>query len=154
MRWFCSKRWCDWRVAITPGVAVLVIATALHAEPLVTAPEPVIVLNSEGGAVSIYPRDIAAMDISESGGITDIFLRFTPDAARSVAVLTARSVGMRLSVAACGHVFRDAVVQSPVEGDSLYLPGTNAVRAEALRALWHGRHTCDTLQPGGLPDGD
>jgi hypothetical protein len=41
----------------------------------------------------------------------------------------------------------EAMVRERIDTGTIYLAGTTMVRAEAMRALWHGRATCDTLDP-------
>lgn len=112
---------------------------------LAPSPEPVLTISAVGWLQSIYPQDIAAMEISESGGITDIFVRLGPEATANLADLTGIAIGQPLAVRACSHLLLDPVVRERIESGTLYIHDTNAVRAEALRALWHGRTTCADL---------
>ncbi len=41
----------------------------------------------------------------------------------------------------------EAAVRDRIGRGAVYFAGTTAVRAGALRALWHGRSGCDTLGP-------
>lgn len=104
-------------------------------------------LSSEAGRLEIGRTDLMAVETSESGGITDIFLRLMPSASGALADLTARSVGQEMRLELCGAILIRAVVRDEIDSGTLYVAGTSAVRAEALRALWHGRRTCDTLAP-------
>lgn len=93
------------------------------------------------------PRDVTALEISESGGITDIFLRLAPEAAGTLAEVTGAAIGAPLTLRACGTVMLEATIEAPIESGTLYIPGTTALRAEAMRALWHGRVHCATVGP-------
>jgi hypothetical protein len=123
------------------------VADSLGARLGIPPPDPVLVYELTGEVVAIMPRDVAAIEISESGGITDIFLRLEPEATGALARVTASGIGAPLVVRACGTVMLEAVVQAPIDSGTLYLHGTNALRAEAVRALWHGRLRCDTVGP-------
>lgn len=114
-------------------------------------PQPVLSYDAEGRPVSLYPRDIADIEISESGGVTDMFLRMEPAATGEFARVTGRAVGRAMTVRICGFPMLDAVIQAPVTTGTIYIPDTTAVRAEALRALWHGRRTCAELNPEIFP---
>jgi hypothetical protein len=47
----------------------------------------------------------------------------------------------------CDTTLMEAMVRERIDTGTIYLAGTTMVRAEAMRALWHGRATCDTLDP-------
>jgi hypothetical protein len=128
-------------------VALPAGADSLGARLGIAPPDPVLVYEQHGEAVTIMPRDVAGIEISESGGITDIFLRLEPEATGVLAQLTASGIGAPLVVRACGAVMLEAVVQAPVDSGTFYIHGTTAARAEAIRALWHGRLRCDTVGP-------
>jgi len=100
-----------------------------------------------GREVAIWPQDVAALEFSESGGITDIFVRLTPNARRVLADMTELAIGTPMQVKACGTVLLEVVVQAPITSGTIYIADTTMVRAEAMRALWHGRDRCDTLAP-------
>lgn len=159
MRLFCSNRWRDAAQWVVCGAASFAGGLALApgqagAQTLMPPPEPVLRLVSENPTLAFYPRDIVAIDISESGGITDMFVRLSPEDGRALAELTRLSLDAPFRIMACEHILLDTSLRVPNEGASLYLPNTTAVRAEAIRALWHGRRTCETLDPGALPDGE
>jgi hypothetical protein len=145
MRWSCIARWSS-------GV-LLAIATAEagaadgnpRAALGVVPPGPVLRYGATGREHPVFPRDIAAMEISESGGITDIFIRLAPAATETMRRRTERGTGTPMIVRVCGTVMLRTTLHAPVDSGTVYLPGTTAVRAEAMRALWHGRARCDTL---------
>jgi hypothetical protein len=110
-------------------------------------PDPVLRYTVSGQEMTLQPWDIATVDLSESGGITDIFIRLAPEAAETLSAMTARAVGTAMTVWICGHVLRESVLTEANVTGTLYLPNTTAGRAEALRALWQGRARCDTLAP-------
>lgn len=110
-------------------------------------PEPVLHIMIGDEELPVLPWDIDALEISESGGITDIFVRLAPAASESHAAMVQSDRDMDLGVRVCGVMLLDTVVQGRVAPGTLYLPGTTAVRAEAVRALWHGRARCDTVAP-------
>ena len=117
---------------------------------LLTAPaaaEPLLTLATEGGTLDIARSGVAEIEISESGGITDVFLRLMPGAVEALADLTGRSIGATMELSVCGAALMAPVGRERIDSGTIYLAGTNAVRAEAIRALWHGRATCDTLGP-------
>ena len=122
-------------------------ADSLGARLGLPPPDPVLVYELRGDAVAIMPRDVAGIEISESGGITDIFLRLEPEATGVLAAITTAGLGAPLVVRACGTVMLEAVVQAPIDSGTFYIHGTNAARAKAMRALWHGRARCDRLGP-------
>lgn len=95
--------------------------------------------------VQVPPSGIAAMEISESGGITDVFLRLMPGAAQDLADLTGDAAGQVMALRVCGVTLMQAEAGDRIGTGTVYLAGTTMVRAEAMRALWHGRATCDTL---------
>jgi hypothetical protein len=122
------------------ALAVAFTTSALSAEP---------VLSLEAGSdrLDIPPSAISAMEISESGGITDVFLRLMPGASDALADLTEAAIGQTMTLRVCGTPLMAPVVQERIDSGTIYLPGTTMIRAEAMRALWHGRASCDTLQP-------
>jgi hypothetical protein len=97
--------------------------------------------------LDIAPSGIADMDISESGGITDVFLRLMPGRAVAFAELHRRRDRRNPCCASATRRLMEAVVRDRIGTGTIYLAGTTMVRAEAMRALWHGRATCDTLDP-------
>jgi hypothetical protein len=109
-------------------------------------PDPVLVYALAGERVAVMPRDVAAIEISESGGITDVFVRLAPPAIDTMTGLMETSTGQPMTVRVCGVLMLETVVEAPTDSGTLYIHGTNALRAEGMRALWHGRETCDTLE--------
>ena len=79
-------------------------ADSLGARLGLPPPDPVLVYELRGDAVAIMPRDVAGIEISESGGITDIFLRLEPEATGVLAAITTAGLGAPLVVRACGTV--------------------------------------------------
>jgi hypothetical protein len=132
--------------------ARLTLTLALLAAPaagqlVIPQPEPVLTLVAADGTQALFPQDIAAMETSESGGITDIFVRLRPDATEGLATLTEQAQGEALQVIACGHILMAPIVQGVIDSGTIYIPDTNATRAEALRALWSGRSVCTDINP-------
>ncbi|MBF9035972.1 hypothetical protein HKCCE2091_17120 [Rhodobacterales bacterium HKCCE2091] len=117
---------------------------------LMREPEPIMSIASTGRVIDLRPTDIAALEISESGGITDMFLRLEPDATDSLTALTGVAVtsGEPVFVSVCGTEIMRPRMFAPVDSGTIYMPGFDAVQAETLRALWHGRETCGTLDTG------
>ncbi|WP_146199942.1 hypothetical protein [Roseicyclus mahoneyensis] len=107
-----------------------------------------------GRETALMPWDIESIDLSESGGITDIFIRLAPEAAATLAAMTELASGSRMVVRICGHVLRDTDVTEANPTGTLYLPNTTAARGEAVRALWQGRTRCDRLAPEVFADGN
>jgi hypothetical protein len=130
------------RLRLRAGVFLIV---ATWGNPLLA--DTVLSLAAGERIVDIMPADIADMNLSESGGITDVFLRLMPGAAEAFAELTGAAIGETLVLRVCGTRLMEAVVRDRVGSGTIYLAGTTMVRAEAMRALWHGRATCDTLAP-------
>lgn len=116
-------------------------------------PDPVVTYTLGEQEIILRPWDIVAVELSESGGITDIFLRLTPEAAETLAATTAQAIGRPFGIHLCGHAMLETSVAAVNETGTLYLPDTNAARGEALRALWQGRTRCDRLGPEVFPDG-
>jgi hypothetical protein len=52
-----------------------------------------------------------------------------------------------VTLSVCGATPDGAVIRDRIGSGTIYLAGTTMVRAEAMRALWHGRASCDTLDP-------
>lgn len=97
--------------------------------------------------LDIPPSAIAEMEISESGGITDVFLRLMPRASVALGDMARASAGETVRLTVCGATVIADVAPDRIGADTIYLAGTTMVRAEAMRALWHGRASCDTLAP-------
>ena len=112
-----------------------------------TTPDIILRFDRGGARVDVMPTDIAAIEISESGGITDLFLRFSPTLAADLAALTERPDAQDLRLTICDRnvAFVDAPL--PNTRGTVYIAGRTAPEAEALRALWSGRSTCATLSP-------
>jgi hypothetical protein len=125
--------------------AAACVALCLLAAPV--SAEAVLSLGVGARTLDIPPSAIAEMEISESGGITDVFLRLMPGAAEDLARLTGEAAGRTMTLSVCGVTLMEAVVQERIGSGTVYLAGTTMIRAEAMRALWHGRASCDTLGP-------
>jgi len=115
--------------------------------------EAVVSLGVEGATFDIPPAAIAEIEISESGGITDVFLRLMPRAAAELARLTGEAAAQTMTLRVCGATLMKAVVRDRIGSGTVYLAGTTMIRAEAMRALWHGRARCDTLGPEVFENG-
>jgi hypothetical protein len=113
----------------------------------VDAAAPLLTLSVGQVEVEVRRSAVAAVETSESGGITDFFLRLMPSAAGDLAELTAGSLGEWMQVRVSGAVMLEAAVRDRIGRGTVYLAGTTAVGAGALRTLWHGRAGCDTLGP-------
>jgi hypothetical protein len=123
----------------------LILACALLAGTQAPA-TPLLTLAAGEAEFPVDRAAVAAIEISESGGITDVFLRLLPQAADVLDLFTG-GAGGAVAVSACGSVLDGAAVHLSEGTGTIYLANTNAERAEALRALWHGRASCDTLDP-------
>ncbi len=98
-----------------------------------------------GRLIAISPADVFEIEISKSGGITDIFIRLSAPAADQMARWTTLASGSAITVAICGlPVFHNDDVAANTSG-TLYIPNLTFVQADALRSVWHGRETCSTL---------
>lgn len=154
MRWSCSG-------PLSRALALLALALPALAQGqtvpeslrALDPPDPVVTYALAGQEIALQPWDIRAVELSESGGITDIFLRLTPEAAALLAETTAQAVGAPMIVRLCGEVLLETSIEMANATGTLYLPDTNAARGEALRALWQGRVRCDRLGPEVFPDG-
>ncbi|MBF9059479.1 hypothetical protein HKCCSP123_09835 [Rhodobacterales bacterium HKCCSP123] len=144
MRWSCIAHWSSAAALLAvPPAAGQTFAERLGIAP----PDPVLVYALAGEEVAIMPGDVVAIEISESGGITDVFVRLAPPAIDTMTALMETVMGEPMTVRVCGRLMLDTVVEDPTDSGTLYIHGTNALRAEGMRALWHGRETCDTLDP-------
>lgn len=110
-------------------------------------------LDAGGAAFELDRATVAALEISESGGITDVFLRLLPQASGGLDGFAAGVEG-ELHLGICGARVRGAAVHLEAGSGTIYLANTTAILAEALRALWHGRASCDTLGPEVFGHGD
>ncbi|WP_284260511.1 hypothetical protein [Roseicyclus amphidinii] len=142
MRWSCIAAFCS-ALLLAPPVP----ADSLGARLGLAPPDPVLVYTLAGQEVALMPRDVAAIEISESGGITDVFVRLALPATDAMTGLMDASAGQPMTVRVCDVLMLETVVAAPTNSGTLYIPGTNALRAEGMRALWHGRARCDTLGP-------
>jgi hypothetical protein len=125
--------------------AGLLLLAAMWSSPLLA--DAVLSLGAGDRTLDIAPSGIADMDISESGGITDVFLRLMPGPSVAFAEFTGDAIGRTLVLRVCDTTLMEAIVRERIDTGTIYLAGTTMVRAEAMRALWHGRATCDTLDP-------
>jgi len=130
--------------------AVACLGLCLLAAPV--SAEAVVSLGVEGATLDLPPAALAEIEISESGGITDVFLRLMPRAAEDLARLSA-DAGRTMTLSVCGATLMEAVVRDRIGSGTVYLAGTTMIRAEAMRALWHGRARCDTLGPEVFENG-
>lgn len=159
MRWSCIDPLSRWWLS---GVVALAASLPLSAqieptrEMLRNLDRPDAVLNYTviGREATLLPWDIAAVELSESGGITDVFIRLMPEAGQTLEAMTVLAVGTRLIVRMCGMPMHDAIVVDANATGALYLPGTTAAQGEALRALWQGRERCDTIASEVFADGN
>lgn len=117
------------------------------------AADTILSLSTSRVTLEITSPGIVDMEISESGGGTDMFLRLRPGVAAALADMTADAIGEVMAVRVCNTILVAPVVQDRIDGGSLYLAGTTMVRAEAIRALWQGRESCGTLAPEVFADG-
>ena len=109
-----------------------------------------LMLNSATRSVALSLFDIADIALSESGGITDVFVTLMPGVQAQLGAL-ALTEGARLDVTICALHFQTAPLRAPFTGH-LYLVQTTMIRGEALQALWQGRAQCDTLAPEVFAD--
>ena len=100
-----------------------------------------------GSLTAITPADVFEIEISDSGNITDVFVRLSPRAAEELAEWTELAVGFPMVIAICGAPLVEAEVQAPVTSGTIYIPNLNALQAQALRAIWHGRQSCNNTPP-------
>lgn len=158
MRWSCSGP-LSRRVAAALAGLILSGAALAQGDPAADRlrsfdpPDPVLRYIFAGREIAVQPWDIMAVELSESGGITDIFLRLAPEAAGVLATLTGQGHGAGLEVRVCGRVIHRAAVANQNATGTLYLPNTTAARGELVRALWQGRVRCDTVGAEVFTDG-
>jgi hypothetical protein len=128
--------------------------TAPALQLLLTPVEPPMLTYATVGRINaVTPADVFEIEISESGGITDVFVRLAPSAGSDLAEWTTLATGFPMSVRLCGTLVIDAVIDTPNTTGTFYIPNLNALQAEALRAVWQGRETCSTLPPEVFPIG-
>jgi hypothetical protein len=126
------------------GNAQTVNPLALLTEPV---DFPMLSYTTIGRLNAIAPADVFEIDISESGGITDIFIRLSAPATAELAQWTELAEGYAMTVSICGaEVLQIYSVESNTSG-TLYIPNLTFVQADALRTVWHGRATCASLPP-------
>jgi len=114
---------------------------------------PMISYTTIGRVHAISSLDVREIEISSSGGITDIFVRLFPTAARELAEWTTLADGFAISFAICGATVLRTESLSPNTSGALYIPNLTFTQADALRSVWHGRETCFTLPPEVFPIG-
>ncbi|GEM_PF-3101235 len=102
-------------------------------------------------ANALNPADVFEIEISESGGITDVFVRLAPGAVVAFADSTQQAIGKTMVVSICGNPVLRATVRAAMTSGTLYIPNINAVQAEALRSVWHGRQTCQDIPAEVFP---
>jgi hypothetical protein len=81
--------------------AGLLLLAAMWSSPLLA--DAVLSLGAGDRTLDIAPSGIADMDISESGGITDVFLRLMPGRASPSQIFTGDAIGRTLVLRVCGH---------------------------------------------------
>lgn len=120
---------------------------------LLLEPLPVSMLSYDlaGRSNALGPIDVFEVEISESGGITDVFLRLTTPARADLADTTMLAVGETMVISLCGLPVLESVIESPMDSGTIYVPNITALQAEALRAIWQGRDTCATLPSEVFP---
>jgi hypothetical protein len=133
-------------LALTAAAGAQTTPPTLEALRALEAPDPVLIYAIAGAGTALMPWDIAAVELSESGGITDIFLRLAPDAATALEARRAAAPEAPVAVTVCGAAMGDAVLPERAGAGTLYLANTTWPRGEAVRALWQGRARCDRLQ--------
>jgi hypothetical protein len=104
---------------------------------------PLLTLRGAGVEIALSAVDVAEIDISEAGGVADVFLTLMPRAGAAMGAVRVVP-GSRLDAEFCGITLRTAELRPPLSGH-LYIAETTVLRAEALRAVWQGRARCDTL---------
>jgi hypothetical protein len=119
---------------------------SLDALRAIEAPDPVLAYGTGGAEIAVMPWDLTTVDLSESGGITDIFLRLAPDAAAALAAAVTAAPGQPVAVTVCGAAMGAAILPDRPEAGTIYLPDTTWARGQAIRDLWQGRARCDRLQ--------
>ena len=109
------------------------------------AQAPLFTLSDGESVVAVSAIDVAEIDISELGGLTDVFVTLMPGAADRL-VGAPFAPGQPLGVEFCGLALSTPPLRPPLTGH-VYIAETSLIRAEALRAVWQGRARCDTLRP-------
>ena len=74
--------------------------------------DPVLHLSLGAQDLVLWPRDIARIDISESGGITDLFIWLEGGAAKTLSLATGAAQGAPMIARVCGEVIGQGGVQS------------------------------------------
>jgi hypothetical protein len=126
-------------------IAAILLPLMLWAGP--GRADAVVTIFAGSEVLEIPPSAIAEMEISESGGITDVFLRLMPGASVDLAGLAAGADEEIVTLRVCRATLLQSVARDRIGSGTIYIAGTTMVRAEAMRALWHGRASCDTLDP-------
>jgi hypothetical protein len=126
-------------------IAAILLPLMLWAGP--GRADAVVTIFAGSEVLEIPPSAIAEMEISESGGITDVFLRLMPGASVDLAGLAAGAAEEIVTLSVCRTTLLQSVTRDRIGSGTIYIAGTTMVRAEAMRALWHGRASCDTLDP-------
>jgi len=123
---------------------------SLHTGPSL-ADTALFTLRYEDQVLPISAADVAEIDLSELGGRTDVFITLMPGAGDILSALSVPA-GDRLEVEFCGITLRTPPVRLPLTGH-VYIEETTFLRGDALRAVWHGRASCDRLAPEVLTNG-
>ena len=127
--------------------AILLTAGARAQDTLIQPPEPFLVLQSGPGTVVAGPLDIDDIEISESGGRTDLFIRLAPEATARLREVTAPPSPTPLGATICGRPVPIVETPLPVTSGTVYIADRTAQEGEAMRALWSGRIRCAALSP-------
>ena len=135
------------------GFSCIVFATALLAADALAdqapmlQPEPFLLLRSGPEVVAAGPREITDIEISESGGRTDLFIRLGAPAAAALGRATSGPAAEPLGATICGRPVDVVELPLPVTSGTVYIADRTAQEGEAMRALWSGRTRCAALSP-------
>jgi hypothetical protein len=130
----------------TPDRAILPYVTLFAlAAGAASADTPLLTLHHGDQTLPISAADVAEIDLSELGGRTDVFITLMPGAGNILSALSVPA-GERLEVAFCGITLQTPPIRPPLTGH-VYIEETTFLRGDALRAVWHGRTSCDRLAP-------
>lgn len=132
----------------------ILLALLLPATGAAEGPTTVLTLGDLPDLLEITAGDILRLQISESGGKADVFIQLGDAARDELAILTAASIGQPLAISACGAVLSAPVVQDQILSGTIVISDTTVIRAEALRALWHGRTSCAQTDPEVFANGN
>ena len=108
---------------------------------------PMLSYTTIGRMTAVTPIDVSEIEISSSGDLTDVFIRFFDPAGDELGEWTTLAEGFAMVVAICGYRVMEVESVSPMTTGTLYIPNLTFVQADALRSVWHGRATCSTLPP-------